>query len=107
MVRPRNRLVARNGENDYVRLGAGRLDRCRADSHQENCDSPQPAGFQAGSMTAANRRSSMRPFFRLCLAFIGAMIAASALAQQRETRLALVIGNANYPDASTPLSSTI
>src|SRR5262249_10737247 len=43
----------------------------------------------------------------LCLAFISAMIAVSALAQQRETRLALIIGNAAYPDASTPLTSTI
>jgi formylglycine-generating enzyme required for sulfatase activity len=41
------------------------------------------------------------------LAFISAMIALSAVAQQRETRLALVIGNANYPDASTPLSHVV
>ena len=39
------------------------------------------------------------------LAFILAMIALSAVAQQRETRLALVIGNAGYPDA--PLSSIV
>jgi formylglycine-generating enzyme required for sulfatase activity len=49
----------------------------------------------------------MRLLFCLCLAFISATMALSALAQQRETRLALVIGNASYPDASTPLSSAI
>jgi formylglycine-generating enzyme required for sulfatase activity len=42
-----------------------------------------------------------------CLAFIFATIVLSASAQQRETRLALIIGNAAYPDASTPLTSTI
>jgi formylglycine-generating enzyme required for sulfatase activity len=41
------------------------------------------------------------------LAFISAMIALSAVAQQRETRLALVIGNANYPDATAPLSHVV
>ena len=36
-----------------------------------------------------------------------ALAAFSAASQQRPARLALLIGNANYPDASTPLSTTI
>jgi formylglycine-generating enzyme required for sulfatase activity len=43
----------------------------------------------------------------LFLAFISVMIALSAMAQQRETRLALVIGNSNYPDVSSSLSSIV
>jgi formylglycine-generating enzyme required for sulfatase activity len=41
-------------------------------------------------------------FAALCAIFV-----TSAFAQQRSSRVALVIGNANYPDASTPLSTTI
>jgi formylglycine-generating enzyme required for sulfatase activity len=51
--------------------------------------------------------SSMQRLGWSLLAFISAMIALSAVAQQRDTRLALVIGNANYPDASTPLSHVV
>jgi formylglycine-generating enzyme required for sulfatase activity len=36
-----------------------------------------------------------------------ALAAFSAASQQRPARLALLIGNASYPDASTPLSTTI
>ena len=42
----------------------------------------------------------------LCLIFC-AMLIGGAQAQQRPGRVALVIGNAAYPDASTPLSTTI
>ena len=35
------------------------------------------------------------------------MLISSALPQQRAARVALVVGNNSYPDASTPLSSTI
>jgi formylglycine-generating enzyme required for sulfatase activity len=46
------------------------------------------------------------------LILLGVMLASaigssSMQAQQRGARVALVIGNANYPDASTPLSATI
>jgi TPR repeat protein/uncharacterized caspase-like protein len=42
-----------------------------------------------------------------CLAFASTMLVTSAVAQQRVARVALVIGNASYPDASTPLSTSI
>src|SRR4029450_13943872 len=51
--------------------------------------------------------SSMQRLWWPLLAFISAMIALSAVAQQRETRLALVIGNASYPEASTPLTGIV
>ena len=35
------------------------------------------------------------------------LLAVSAFSQQRGPRVALLIGNASYPDASTPLSTTI
>jgi len=38
---------------------------------------------------------------------MSAILTTSALPQQSAARVALVIGNANYPDASTPLSTTI
>jgi formylglycine-generating enzyme required for sulfatase activity len=40
----------------------------------------------------------MQRLWWLVLAFISAMIALSAMTAQRETRLALVFGNSNYPD---------
>jgi formylglycine-generating enzyme required for sulfatase activity len=64
-------------------------------------------GENGGALRGTGAGRSMRRLFWLCLAFMSAMVALSAVAQQRETRLALVIGNASYPDASTPLSSTI
>ena len=45
---------------------------------------------------------------RLLLGLIfGAILVGGAQAQQRPGRVALVIGNAAYPDASIPLSTTI
>ncbi|HKY88228.1 MAG TPA: caspase family protein, partial [Pseudorhodoplanes sp.] len=50
----------------------------------------------------------MKMRFLLCLCLmLSAMLATAALSQDRGARVALVIGNANYPDASTPLSTTI
>jgi formylglycine-generating enzyme required for sulfatase activity len=49
---------------------------------------------------------NMRLVFCLCVAVASAVFAHSALSQQ-PARVALLIGNANYPDASTPLSTTI
>jgi formylglycine-generating enzyme required for sulfatase activity len=48
-----------------------------------------------------------RVAFWFCQIFLAAMLALSAGAQQRAARVALLIGNASYPDASTPLSTTI
>src|SRR5215468_4199195 len=50
---------------------------------------------------------NMRLLFWLCLSVVSAMLTTSALPQQRAARVALVIGNDSYPDASTPLSTTI
>ncbi len=41
----------------------------------------------------------------LCVMVTSAMMVLSTEAQQRAARVALVIGNASYPDASTPLST--
>jgi hypothetical protein len=49
----------------------------------------------------------MRLVFWLCLMVVSAMMTSSAWSEQRAARVALVIANANYPDASTPLSTTI
>lgn len=49
----------------------------------------------------------MRFRFLLCLAVVTTMLASSASSQQSAVRVALVIGNASYPDASAPLSTTI
>ena len=49
---------------------------------------------------------NMRLVFCLCVAVASAVLAHPALSQQ-PARVALLIGNANYPDASTPLSTTI
>src|SRR5262245_18428885 len=50
---------------------------------------------------------NMRLLFWLCLSVVSAVLTTSALPQQRPARVALVIGNDSYPDASTPLSTTI
>jgi formylglycine-generating enzyme required for sulfatase activity len=50
---------------------------------------------------------NMRLLFLLCASAVYAMLTYSALPQQRAARVALVVGNNSYPDASTPLSSTI
>jgi hypothetical protein len=55
----------------------------------------------------AERGKRMLVFFWLCLAVLSAISTPSAWSQQRTDRVALIIGNANYPDASTPLSTTI
>ena len=47
----------------------------------------------------------MRLFFSLCVLL--AAIASAALAQQRSVPVALIIGNANYPDSNSPLPTTI
>jgi formylglycine-generating enzyme required for sulfatase activity len=49
----------------------------------------------------------MRRLWWVLLAVISATVAFSALGQQREARLALIIGNANYPDVSSSLSSVV
>jgi hypothetical protein len=43
----------------------------------------------------------------LGVAVASAILIAQADAQQRSGRVALLIGNAAYPDASTPLSTTV
>src|SRR6516225_5462086 len=53
------------------------------------------------------RRMNIRLLIWLCLSVLSTMLVSPALPQQRAGRVALVIGNNNYPDASTPLSSTI
>ena len=49
----------------------------------------------------------MKVFGQLALLCLCVALAPPAMAQQRAARVALIIGNANYPDASTPLSSTV
>src|SRR6195256_1542476 len=49
---------------------------------------------------------NMRLVFCLCVAIASAALSHSAMSQQ-PARGALLIGNANYPDASTPLSTPI
>ncbi len=43
----------------------------------------------------------------LCMVACTVLLAASASSQQQPARVALVIGNASYPDAALPLSTTI
>jgi caspase domain-containing protein len=49
----------------------------------------------------------MRLPFWLCLMAVSAIMTSPVWSEQQAARVALVIGNANYPDASTPLSTTI
>ncbi len=49
----------------------------------------------------------MRLLRWLCLAALSVLLASSAWSQQGTGRLALVIGNASYPNPTTPLSTTI
>lgn len=49
----------------------------------------------------------MRLLLWLCLALLSVTLTSSAWSQQRAARVALVIGNAAYPGAATPLSTTI
>ena len=48
---------------------------------------------------------NMRLLFLLSVAIMSGMLTLSASSQQRPARVALIIGNASYPDASTPLAS--
>ena len=48
-----------------------------------------------------------RPLTLFCILTASILLTVSASSQQRAPRIALLIGNANYPDTSTPLSSTI
>ena len=50
---------------------------------------------------------NMRLLFLLSAVIMSGMLTFSASSQQRPARVALIIGNAGYPDASTPLSSTL
>jgi uncharacterized caspase-like protein len=50
---------------------------------------------------------NLRLLFLLCVTVASAMLSAFAWSQDRPPRVALLIGNASYPDASTPLSTTI
>jgi formylglycine-generating enzyme required for sulfatase activity len=50
---------------------------------------------------------NMRFLFLACITAVSAVLTFSAVSQERPPRVALVIGNASYPDASTPLSMTI
>ncbi len=49
----------------------------------------------------------MRFLFWICFALASSSLIVPVSAQQKVPRVALLIGNANYPDASTPLSTTI
>jgi hypothetical protein len=49
----------------------------------------------------------MRLAFWLCSMAVSAIMTSPVWSEQQAARVALVIGNANYPDASTPLSTTI
>ncbi|MGE3157689.1 MAG: caspase family protein, partial [Xanthobacteraceae bacterium] len=50
---------------------------------------------------------NMRFLFLLSAAIMSGMLTLSASSQHRPARGALVIGNASYPDSSTPLSTTL
>jgi uncharacterized caspase-like protein len=50
---------------------------------------------------------SVRPLFWLGIFFASVMLASPSSAQQKDERVALVIANAKYPDASTPLTTPI
>jgi formylglycine-generating enzyme required for sulfatase activity len=50
---------------------------------------------------------NVRFFVRLGLTLVAAAIAGSAWSQQSAPRVALIIGNARYPEAGTPLPTTV
>src|SRR5215472_16269973 len=50
---------------------------------------------------------NVRLLLLACITAVSAMLTVPALPQDRPARVALLIGNASYPDASTPLSTTI
>jgi formylglycine-generating enzyme required for sulfatase activity len=50
---------------------------------------------------------TMRLFASLCVVLAAAMLTFPAWSQQRANQVALLIGNANYPDAGAPLPTTL
>ena len=50
---------------------------------------------------------NVRSFVRLGLTLVAAAIAGSVWSQQSAPRVALIIGNARYPEAGTPLPTAI
>ena len=50
---------------------------------------------------------NVRSFVRLGLTLVAAAIAGSAWSQESAPRVALIIGNARYPEAGTPLPTTV
>src|SRR5437868_3750900 len=60
-----------------------------------------------GSDRHQRHAMNMRLFYLACITVASAMLSVAALSQDRPPRVALLIGNASYPDASTPLSTTI
>jgi hypothetical protein len=56
---------------------------------------------------AEGARLDMRLPLWLCLMAVSAIMTSPVWSEQQAARVALVIGNAHYPDASTPLSTTI
>ena len=52
-------------------------------------------------------RITMRPLLWVCLAALSVTLTSPAWSQQKPARIALVIGNAAYPGARTPLTTTI
>ena len=50
---------------------------------------------------------NVRSLLRLGLILVAAAIAGSAWSQQSAPRVALIIGNARYPEAGTPLPTTV
>jgi formylglycine-generating enzyme required for sulfatase activity len=68
----------------------------------------QQAGLSAlGPDRHIRHAMNMRFLFLACITVASAVLTFSASPQERPPRVALVIGNASYPDASTPLSTTI
>jgi uncharacterized caspase-like protein len=59
------------------------------------------------NLTGTGSVIEMRFTFWLCLIAVSAIITSPVWSEQQAARVSLVIGNANYPDASTPLSTTI
>src|SRR5215211_2661838 len=50
---------------------------------------------------------NMRLLLWLCLSVGAVLLATTALPQQQPARVALLIGNASYPDSNTPLATTV
>jgi formylglycine-generating enzyme required for sulfatase activity len=50
---------------------------------------------------------NMRLLLLACISAASVMLSVAASSEERAPRIALLIGNASYPDASTPLSTTI